>query len=55
MIWENTNQDSVIDDNDRIILGMLNQIGSAGFTNTITYKAIYFIIYFLCKLGRQYL
>jgi len=38
MIWQNTDKDSVIDDNDRIILGNAQPKWIAGFTNFIVYK-----------------
>jgi TonB-linked SusC/RagA family outer membrane protein len=38
MIWQNTNLDSVIDDNDRIILGNAQPKWVGGLTNVITYK-----------------
>ena len=38
MIWENNNLDSVIDDNDRIILGNAQPDWIAGMTNVVTYK-----------------
>ncbi len=38
MIWENNNLDSVIDDNDRIILGNAQPDWIAGLTNVVTYK-----------------
>ncbi|MFI5130314.1 MAG: SusC/RagA family TonB-linked outer membrane protein [Chitinophagales bacterium] len=38
MIWGNPNQDSVIDDNDRTILGNAFPGWTGGLTNTITYK-----------------
>jgi len=38
MIWQNTNVDSVIDDNDRIILGNAQPKWIAGISNLVTYK-----------------
>ncbi|MBV9988592.1 MAG: SusC/RagA family TonB-linked outer membrane protein, partial [Chitinophagaceae bacterium] len=38
MIWQDTNNDGVIDDNDRIILGNAQPKWIAGLTNLITYK-----------------
>lgn len=38
MIWLNAWQDSVIDDNDRIILGNAQPAWIAGLTNLVTYK-----------------
>jgi len=38
MIWQNNNPDSVIDDNDRLILGNAFPDWIAGLTNTINYK-----------------
>ncbi|MEO8112402.1 MAG: TonB-dependent receptor, partial [Ginsengibacter sp.] len=38
MIWQNTNKDSVIDDNDRIILGNAQPKWIAGLTNLVNYK-----------------
>jgi TonB-linked SusC/RagA family outer membrane protein len=38
MIWQNNNLDSVIDDNDRLILGNAFPDWIAGLTNTINYK-----------------
>lgn len=38
MIWQNTKKDSVIDDNDRIILGNAQPKWIAGISNVITYK-----------------
>jgi TonB-linked SusC/RagA family outer membrane protein len=40
MIWLNTNQDSVIDDNDRIILGNAQPKWVGGLNNTVTYKQL---------------
>ena len=38
MIWQNNYLDSVIDDNDRVILGNAQPKWVAGLTNTVTYK-----------------
>jgi len=38
MIWQNTNKDSVIDDNDRIILGNAQPKWIAGLSNMFNYK-----------------
>ncbi|MFL5773020.1 MAG: SusC/RagA family TonB-linked outer membrane protein [Flavisolibacter sp.] len=38
MIWQNMNGDSVIDDNDRMILGNAQPKWVAGLTNLVTYK-----------------
>ncbi len=38
MIWQNNNLDSVIDDNDRIILGNAQPKWIAGLTNLVNYK-----------------
>jgi len=38
MIWQNNNRDSVIDDNDRMILGNAQPKWMAGLTNLVTYK-----------------
>jgi TonB-linked SusC/RagA family outer membrane protein len=38
MIWQNTNKDSVIDDNDRILLGNAQPKWIAGLSNMINYK-----------------
>lgn len=38
MIWQNTNKDGVIDDNDRVILGNAQPKWIAGISNFITYK-----------------
>ena len=38
MIWQNTNLDSVIDDNDRVILGNAQPKWVAGLTNVVNYK-----------------
>jgi TonB-linked SusC/RagA family outer membrane protein len=38
VIWQNTHKDSVIDDNDRQILGNAQPKWNAGMINTVTYK-----------------
>ena len=38
MIWQNNNLDSVIDDNDRIVLGNAQPKWVAGLSNLVTYK-----------------
>jgi TonB-linked SusC/RagA family outer membrane protein len=38
VIWDNSHKDSVIDDNDRQILGNAQPLWNAGLTNTVTYK-----------------
>ncbi len=40
MIWQNTAKDSVIDDNDRVILGNAQPKWMAGLTNQFTYKGL---------------
>ena len=53
MIWQNTDKDSVIDDNDRIILGNAQPKWIAGLTNLITYKQFTLSFSFYVSWGGQ--
>ncbi len=51
MIWQNTYLDSVIDDNDRVILGNAQPKWIAGFTNLISYKQLQLSFIFYVSWG----
>ena len=53
VIWQNNHKDSVIDDNDRQILGNAQPKYNAGLTNTLTYKNLSFSFTFYASMGGQ--
>lgn len=53
VIWQNNHKDSVIDDNDRQILGNAQPKFIAGLTNTVTYKNLSFSFTFYAGIGGQ--
>ena len=53
VIWQNTLRDSVIDDNDRVILGNAQPKWIAGLINTFTYKNLSFSFNFYASVGGQ--
>jgi hypothetical protein len=53
VIWQNNHKDSVIDDNDRQVLGNAQPKYIAGLTNTVTYKNLSFSFTFYASIGGQ--
>jgi TonB-linked SusC/RagA family outer membrane protein len=53
VIWQNNHKDSVIDDNDRQVLGNAQPKYFAGLTNTVTYKNLSFSFTFYASMGGQ--
>ena len=53
VIWQNNHKDSVIDDNDRQVLGNAQPKYIAGLTNTLTYKNLSFSFTFYASMGGQ--
>lgn len=53
VIWQNNRKDSVIDDNDRQILGNAQPKWIAGLTNTFSYKNLSLSVTFYCSYGAK--
>jgi TonB-linked SusC/RagA family outer membrane protein len=53
MIWQNNYLDSVIDDNDRTVLGNAQPKWVAGLTNTVTYKQLTLSFAFYVSWGGE--
>ena len=53
VIWDNLRQDSVIDDNDRMVLGNAQPKFIAGLSNTVTWKGLSLAFNFYVSWGAQ--
>lgn len=53
--YKDVNEDGVIDDNDRTVIGCGQPINTGGFTNTFTYKGLDLTLFFQWSAGNQIL